>query len=306
MASASEILASSKESTDKRYAIAHADLRQPGLQGLVSSSERKAAQQSHDAVLSPSEHTIPIDEGPLYNLYTWYEQRHADQHPTHEANDDTRPPSSDSPMLEAPVDYPLPWLARKAHFGLSEDPLICKEYSYHPLSSGHDGRSAINDSDTFVDSAVSVKNHQGAHQISAAPTYLDMAHRKNQGRDDDLNRLLIAFKIRDHCEKQIDRIYEERPDLLALKEDDSDSDDDNDELAHEKAPVAPASAATTVLEQLTSKEDIMTQVPTRGVSKSRHASFDAAAYLPWVQGRMSEAPLVFHCRAAPSVPRFSR
>lgn len=146
------------------------------------------------------------------------------------------------PEIDPVVDLiePASWLREE---GLLED--WSEAASYEPFSLGFGDRQPCptlpDEVSTFKlegsgDSGISVTDTQHWHVPAAGvPVHLDPAYREKRGRDDDFDRLVTAFNFRDQQEQEIERIFEARPDLLALKQADSESDDDPDESLPHKA-----------------------------------------------------------------------
>lgn len=101
-----------------------------------------------------------------------------------------------------------------------------------PSSARHE--SAFNDSDTFIGSTISGKDPPNTQHWSEKPAHFYALYLEKNGRDDDFNRLVTAFRHRDRYEHEIEHIYRTRPDLLArkladAKEEEEEEDDDNDD-----------------------------------------------------------------------------
>lgn len=160
---------------------------------------------------------------------------------------------------------------------LAPGPFPRSVLSFHLM---RDEQSAVNDSETFVDSGVSVTGTRGQHldaPVTGVPAHLDSAYREKRGRDDDFNRLVTAFNFRDHHEREIERIFEARPDLLALKQADSESDDDNDE----SLPLDAANGSETIRTAVAKKAEHIEALP----------DFAATAQMR-LQGRSEASPAI--------------
>lgn len=88
----------------------------------------------------------------------------------------------------------------------------------------------------MVGSSVSpvVKGPPDARLVPEEPAHFNALYREKNGRDDDFNRLVTAFRHRDHYEREMERIYRARPDLLVRKLADAEREEDEDEEVEEE------------------------------------------------------------------------
>lgn len=67
------------------------------------------------------------------------------------------------------------------------------------------------------------------NSLSSRDSAISVEDKTGQNDDNDFNYLVAAFRHRDHYEREIDRIYDARPDLLARKPADAELEDDDDD-----------------------------------------------------------------------------